>query len=125
MADRKLDFTRLPKFEVDPHGTNAHAPGAKLDAGKVRPSLILSSMPRALLAVAEVGTFGAVKYTEDGWLEVPDGIKRYDDAADRHRLKRCVEGDVDLDSKLLHRAHQAWNDLAALELYLREKEAAE
>ena len=51
--------------EKDPSGLSAHSAGAKLDAGKVRPDLILSGMSRALLAVAEVGTFGIIKYTGD------------------------------------------------------------
>lgn len=105
--------------EVDPTGTDQHQPGAKLDAGKVRPDLILSGMPRALLAVAQVATFGAAKYTEGGWQAVPDGIKRYTAAMDRHRLKETFEP-VDADSGIAHQAHLAWNALARLELMLRE-----
>lgn len=111
----------MPKRETDPTGREAGTPGAKLDAGKVRPDLILSGMPRALLAVAEVGTFGANKYTENGWMFVPDGAKRYTAAMDRHRLKESLE-DVDGDSGLLHQAHLAWNALARLELALIELE---
>lgn len=109
--------------EADPHGIDAHAPGAKLVHGKVRPSLILDAMPRALMAVAEVGTYGANKYSENGWLEVPDGIKRYTDAMDRHRLKEKIEGPIDLESgTLLHAAQTAWNALARLELILRDRD---
>jgi hypothetical protein len=90
----------------------------KLDQGKPRPSLVLSSMPRALLAVAEVGTYGAAKYTEDGWLAVERGLSRYTDAMDRHRLAEGIEPH-DPESKLLHAAHTAWNALARLELMLR------
>lgn len=110
--------------EADPHGVAQHTPGAKLDAGKVRPSLIFNDMPRALLAVAEVGTFGANKYSDGGWQYVLGGINRYTDAMDRHRLKEFTEGSHDKDSELLHAAHLAWNALARLELMLREKEAA-
>ena len=106
--------------EKDPSGLSANTAGAKLDAGKVRPDLILSGMPRALLAVADVGTFGANKYSENGWLSVPDGIKRYTAAMDRHRLKESIEP-TDPDSELLHAAHLAWNALARLELMLRDK----
>jgi hypothetical protein len=106
--------------ETDPSGLSANTAGAKLDAGKVRPDLILSGMPRALLAVADVGTFGANKYSENGWLSVPDGIKRYTAAMDRHRLKESIEP-TDQDSELLHAAHLAWNALARLELMLRDK----
>ncbi|OVE48550.1 dATP/dGTP diphosphohydrolase domain-containing protein [Chromobacterium violaceum] len=108
-------------MEKDPHGTNQHAPGAKLDAGKPMVALILDGMPRAMLAVAAVGTFGAIKYSPGGWLEVPDGQPRYRSAGDRHRLFRAIESHCP-DSKLLHLAHEAWNRLAELELQLRASE---
>lgn len=113
----------IAAIEKDPHGTEPGQPGAKLDAGKVRPSLILNDMSRALLAVAEVGTFGARKYSDGGWLEVPDGFRRYTDAMDRHRLKETAEGPYDLESGIPHAAHLAWNALARLELLLHEIEA--
>src|SRR5690606_41842045 len=78
-------------IERDPNGIDPREPGAKLDAGKVHPSLILSDMARALLAVAEVGTFGANKYSDGGWQYVQDGIKRYSDAKDRQRLPDTLE----------------------------------
>jgi hypothetical protein len=108
--------------ERDPNGTSPHAPGAKLDAGKVRVGLVFRGFARALLKVCEVGTFGARKYTEDGWLSVPQGIDRYDDAKGRHLLKGYIEP-VDPDSQIEHLAHEAWNCLARLELVLREREA--
>lgn len=108
--------------EQDPHGLGQHAPGAKLDAGKVRPDLILSGMPRALLAVARVATFGAEKYTENGWREVPDGVQRYTAALDRHRLQEGIEL-ADDGSGLPHAAHLAWNALARLELMLLEADS--
>lgn len=98
--------------EVDPNGKSANEPGAKLDAGKVRPALVIQGFRRALLAVSEVGTFGAAKYTDDGWKSVTDGRKRYEDALYRHLL---AEG-VDEQSGLPHLAHAAWNLLAMLEL---------
>ena len=118
---KAFQINSVPATEVDPHGKNAHTPGAKLDSGKIRPNLILSHMPRALMAVAEIGTFGANKYTDGGWLSVPNGFDRYTAAMDRHRLKEALESS-DPDSGLLHQAHLAWNALARLELLLREKE---
>ena len=105
--------------ETDPHGLTANDPGAKLDAGKVRPSLILNAMPLAILAVAEVGTYGANKYSENGWKDVDNGIARYTDAMDRHRIKEGLEV-FDGDSGLMHAAQVAWNALARLELMLCE-----
>jgi hypothetical protein len=107
--------------EVDPSGISAHEAGAKLDAGKVRPSLILGAMPLAILAVAEVGTYGATKYSDGGWQHVPRGIERYTDAMYRHLLKEASGEDEDSDTEMLHAAHTAWNALARLELIIREK----
>ena len=108
--------------EIDPRGLKGNDPGAKFDAGKVRPSLILNDMPRAVLAVAEVGTYGAEKYSEGGWKYVDSGIARYTDAMDRHRVKEGIELHDD-DSGLLHAAQVAWNALARLELMLREQDS--
>jgi len=110
------------KAEADPTGRDAHAPGAKLDAGKIRPALVLGGFARALQAVSAVGTYGAVKYTEDGWISVPNGEARYADAQLRHWLKSCVGEQCDPDTELLHLSHEAWNALAKLDLYLRKQE---
>lgn len=110
-------------IEKDPSGRDAHSPGAKLDEGKVRPALVLGGFARALWAVSAVGSFGAVKYTENGWVEVPNGQARYDDAGMRHWLKDKMGEKVDQDSKLAHLAHEAWNALAVLDLELRKQEA--
>lgn len=108
--------------EKDPSGRDAHTPGAKLDAGKVRPALVLGGFARALLAVSRIGTFGAVKYTENGWIEVPKGEARYDDAKLRHWLTEKTGVEFDPDSAEEHAAHEAWNALARLDLILRRKE---
>jgi len=108
--------------EFDPNGLDAHAPGAKLDAGKPRPALVLGGFARALLEVSKVGTYGAVKYTENGWMEVENGVNRYDDADLRHWLYEKVGQEEDPDTELLHAAHKAWNSLARLDLLLRQRE---
>lgn len=108
-------------LEADPNGINQHAPGAKLDAGKVRMDLMLQGFARALLSVGEVTTYGAKKYTDNGWAAVPNGVARYSDAMQRHYLYESTEGPVDAESDLLHAAQVAWNALARLELMLREK----
>jgi hypothetical protein len=101
--------------EVDPFGKAPSDPGAKLDAGKTRAWLMASGFRHALLAVADVTTYGAAKYTPGGWVSVPDGQQRYMDAALRHLL---ADGSLDEGSELPHLAHAAWNVLAALELRL-------
>lgn len=108
--------------ESDPTGRSAHEKGSKLDAGKVRPALVLGGFARALWAVAEIGTKGAAKYTDNGWQEVPNGVARYDDAKMRHWLKEKMGQELDADSEQMHAAHDAWNALARLDLLLREKE---
>ncbi len=91
----------------------------KYDAGRMRPSLVLLSMSRALQSVSEVATFGANKYTDDGWREVPDGVRRYTDAMLRHLLAEASGEVNDPESGLPHAAHIAWNALARLDLDLR------
>lgn len=107
--------------ERDPNGLDPHKPGAKLDAGKPRVGLMFKGFARALLRVAEVTTYGANKYTPDGWQSVQDGEARYLDAQCRHMLKGFIE-ECDKDTDLEHMAHDAWNALARLELALRRKE---
>lgn len=102
--------------EFDPNGTNPHLPGAKLDGGKIRADLLLD-FKNALKEVAKVSTFGANKYTEGGWITVPEGEKRYKAALLRH----LFEDGTDPDSGLDHFAHLAWNALAVLELKIRRE----
>ncbi len=109
-----------PKAEIDPNGIDQHAAGSKLDAGKIQ-AAVLADFSRALTAVAEVGTFGANKYTRGGWQSVPNGLERYTDALWRHLLKEQIDT-IDPDSELTHAAHMAWNALARLELILREEQ---
>jgi hypothetical protein len=108
--------------DLDPNGKDLHTTGAKADAGKNRASMVLAGFARALWAVCEVGTFGAIKYTDNGWTEVPGGKDRYADAMMRHWLKGHMGETHDPDSELEHLAHEAWNALAKLDLHLREQE---
>lgn len=106
-------------IDKDPHGKSQHEPGAKLDAGKIRAGLMINGFRRALLEVAKVTTYGAAKYTPNGWQDVPDGEARYTDALSRHLL---AGEECDPESDLLHAAHAAWNALVILELKLRRCE---
>lgn len=95
----------------------------KFDKGK--PAVwrgVINYFPRALWGVAEISTFGANKYAWNGWEAVEDGYARYQDGKFRHALLNSMGQEFDDDSKLLHLKHEAWGALAALELYLREKE---
>lgn len=107
-------------LESDPHGKDQHETGAKLDADKPRLGLVLCAFANALVEVGKVGTYGAQKYTDNGWLDVPKGKARYTDALLRHVLAETNETH-DPDTNLLHAAHAAWNALARLELVLRKR----
>ena len=111
--------------EADPNGIGQHAPGAKLDAGKVRVGLVLFGFARALEQVARVGTQGAEKYSDNGWMHVPDGVRRYTDAMLRHLLAEAMGERIDPATGLSHAAHGAWNALARLDLMLRDRPPSE
>ena len=100
-----------------------HNAGDKRDNGKPRHGLVLGAFSNALTEVAKVGTFGANKYSDNGWLSVPNGLARYTDAMLRHHFAEAGGEELDEESGLRHAAHRAWNALAVLELALREKGA--
>lgn len=108
------------KNESDPSGKSPHDSGAKLDQGKNRVALVLGAFAHALWAVSEVGTFGANKYSDNGWQTVENGPARYEDAQLRHWLKQHMDEEYDADSDLTHLAHEAWNALARLQYALTE-----
>jgi len=108
--------------ERDPDGKDAHSAGSKLDAGKNRLGLTINGFARALRAVGEVSTYGANKYTDNGWQTVPNGAERYTDAMYRHLLAEAAGEERDEDTGLRHAAHAAWNALARLDLMIREEE---
>lgn len=107
-------------IEKDPNGKSPAESGAKLDFGKTRAALSTLSFGRALLQISDVTTFGANKYTPDGWREVPNAKERYMDAAFRHLLKMQSEP-LDGESELPHLAHAVWNFLAVMELSLADE----
>lgn len=114
--------------ERDPNGLQANQPGAKLDAGKPRLGLVLMGFSNALRLVGEVGTYGADKYTDGGWLQVQKGAERYTDAMFRHLLSEASTAELeanDAESGLPHAAHAAWNALARLELMIQNGEFQE
>ncbi len=107
-------------LEADPNGKKPNEAGAKLDAGKNRCGLVLFGFALALQEVSKVGTYGANKYTDNGWVEVPDGERRYTDAMLRHLMREATGEERDPDTGLHHAAHAAWNALARLDLALRK-----
>lgn len=119
--DRTIElYQRFPLGAEPPPGldpskvvvTDKQMAGVKYDSGKMRPTLVLDSFRKALKQVIEVGTFGANKYSDDGWKTVPNAKARYRDALYRH----LMEDGNDPESNLSHLAHAAWNILALMEL---------
>lgn len=108
--------------ESDPNGLDPHAPGAKLDAGKNRLGLVLGGFARALEEVGKVGTYGAEKYSPNGWKKVEDGSERYEDAMMRHWFARYATSEREHTTGLLHQAQVVWNALAVLENLIKTLE---
>jgi hypothetical protein len=108
-------------MEKDPQGIDPKTPGAKLDASKPLPWLCLSGFSRAMAAVSEVTTMGAIKYTPNGWMTVANGEQRYMEAFARHMLELGAGQKYDQDTGCLHKAQMVWNLLASLELELRQE----
>lgn len=113
-----MDKYIINPIEKDPFGKSSSEGGAKLDDGKILGG-VLADFNKALLAVAEVGTAGAIKYSRGGWITVPNGEQRYYDAMWRHLL---ADGMYDIDpggTNLLHLSQVAWNALATLQVQLK------
>jgi len=125
MTDREINAEVSGVLEADPNGKKPNDAGAKLDAGKNRLGLVLCGFARALQEVGAVGTYGANKYSDNGWMEVPDGERRYTDAMFRHLMREATGEERDPDTGLYHAAHAAWNALARLDMALRKASNAE
>lgn len=102
--------------------TQPGSPGFKADKGKNRLGLIFKDFSRSLELIGEIATFGAEKYTDHGWLHVPDAEKRYRDALYRHLLAFERGEELDPETGLNHLGHAAWNVMAILDLKLRKEE---
>lgn len=100
----------------DEPAPNLHNKGAKDDALKPLPQVVLGGFANALQGVTEIGTFGARKYTRDGWKSVPDAQDRYTGALLRHLLEHLAGRTIDEESGFSHLRHIAWNALALTEL---------
>lgn len=69
--------------------------------------------------VVEIYTFGAKKYKENSWQNLPNGYQRYKAALFRH-IVAYEKGEVyDSESGYMHLAHAAWNAIAMLYFGMR------
>jgi len=100
--------------------------------GKVRVELVDDGFPLALREVAKVMTWAqtAKGYKDHDWQNLPNPEQALAAAASRHRsdyiIQRMVEqlaptDCVDVESAIIHKAHEAFGVLAQLELILRGK----
>ena len=97
--------------------------GYKADENKPRLDLVFGDFANALWEVGQVGTFGANKYTDSGWIEVDNAVERYSSAMLRHYLQYKSGEYNDPESGFSHLAHVAWNALAILELSKHQTKA--
>lgn len=110
-------------LEAQRSAADLHRSGIKDDGGKPEVGTLMLFCSRALIAMAKVADHGSRKYVPGGWLSVPNGIKRYTDAMQRHFL---AEGHEEFDEEgLLHAAQVAVNAVYRLELMLREKASSD
>lgn len=100
------------------------AQSQKKDAGKIPIARgLVAYFPRALREIAAISAFGYEKYGSwGGWVNVPNGLFRYEDALLRHTIAMATLEDRDPESNMLHAAHRAWCALAILELLERQNE---
>lgn len=100
--------------------------------GKIRVELVDDGFPLALREVANVMTWAqtAKGYKDHDWQNLPNAEIQLAAAASRHRtdhIKQRVVDQLDIDqcvdveSGLLHKAHEAFGVLSQLELMLRGK----
>lgn len=92
---------------------NLNKPGVKDDKEKLRYDLLPW---KALNGLVKVLTFGAKKYSPEGWRSVPNATNRYEAALLRHlyALKRGER--IDPDSGLRHIDHMVANVIFLSEL---------
>lgn len=70
--------------------------------------------------IVRVYTFGSIKYGDNTWQTLHDGLNRYKAALLRH-LVSTDKGEVnDPESGLNHLAHVAWNAIAMLHFKMEE-----
>lgn len=90
------------------------AEALRYNAGKPELSYLLS-IPKAVHALAEVFSQGAIKYERDNWQQGGKPDEEYLDSCLRHLYASQLE-DHDADTGCLHLAHAIWNLAALIEL---------
>lgn len=99
--------------------SSSQGKGAKFDQGKLLFRPLMRGLALPLTAIAAVLSYGAQKYSEDSWQQVPDALRRYEDANYRHMMARNAGEIYDDESGLPHRAHEACNTLFLIWLEIK------
>jgi hypothetical protein len=102
--------------------------GMKFDGGKLRAGIAERTIPHLMRMIDRVLDYGAQKYDEGSWPTVPDAMRRYHDAANRHRLKVNLaridginqENFFDEETGLPHRVGVIINEIFQLGLEVAE-----
>jgi hypothetical protein len=99
--------------------------------GKIAIELFDDGFPNAVMAIAEVMTWAAEHkgYKPHDWKNLPNSEVAFAAAGSRHRMKHIIQRNsgvdisdcVDEESELLHKAHEAFNVLAQLELMVTDR----
>lgn len=99
--------------------------------GKIAIELFDDGFPNAVMAIAEVMTWAAEHkgYKPHDWKNLPNAEVAFAAAGSRHRMKHIIQRNsgvgisdcVDEESELLHKAHEAFNVLAQLELMVTNR----
>jgi hypothetical protein len=100
-----LDNSQSPIYHPKLEQPSGRA-GVKDDQGKARWDLLPWKAMAGLVAVL---TFGAKKYSPNGWRTVPNAKDRYTSAMMRHMYALSVGEDVDKESGLRHIDHVLTN----------------
>jgi hypothetical protein len=95
----------------------------KADTGKLRWTLLMAGAGLALAEIVKVMMFGAAKYSDGGWQEVPNGYARYRDALYRHLHSIEENGPLhrDPETGLLEWAHVGCNVIFLLWYVIKGK----
>jgi len=112
-----MDAGRAIEYEAESQrrriDEDLHKKGVKDDSTKLRYDLVLPQMEESIAAVL---TYGANKYTDQGYRDVPNNVERYYAALRRHINAWRRGENNDAESGLHHLAHAATNCLILMDV---------
>lgn len=122
----KLTYEYLTHDNTTPHDISGNIARPILEerkVGKLMIHLFDDGFPNAIWEIAKLMTWANDEkgYRPHDWKQLPNAEVEFAAAASRHRMKPKLGEMYDPESKLLHKAHEAFNVLAELELMLTGK----